>query len=135
MKLPSLTDDARFATHHDRGANMAGLDELITEWSELKTTEEILAELELAGVPAGRIYTAQDILQDVHFKERESVTWFQDKRLGNIPMCNVMPRLSRTPGSIRTSAPDLGEDTENVLREILSYEERHIQALRSEGTI
>lgn len=135
MSMPFLIDDPRFKTHSDRGTNMDELDELIAQWSQERTTDDALLELERGGVPAGRIYRAEDILADAHFMARESITWFDDKHLGRIPMQNVNPKLSRTPGSISRSAPDLGEDTDNILQELLGYTAERVHRLRGDGVI
>jgi crotonobetainyl-CoA:carnitine CoA-transferase CaiB-like acyl-CoA transferase len=135
MGKPELADDPRFSTHGPRGDHMEEIDAIVSEWSQTQESGVLLDMLEQAGVPAGNINKASDILKDPHVAERGSIAWAEAPGIGTVPMPNVTPRLSRTPGSIRTTGPKLGEHTESVLRDLLGYDPEHVHKLNQHGHI
>jgi formyl-CoA transferase len=87
-----------------------------------------------ARVPAGKVYTAKDIHEDPHYRAREMILR-QDTRDGwSLDVPGVVPKLSGTPGTLRSPAPRLGEDTDAVLRE-LGLGEAAIAALRAKAIV
>lgn len=135
MDRPELADDPRYSSHTGRGTNQAELDELISRWTSRRDADDLLKLLEDAGVPAGRIYRAQDMIADPHFAAREAIVTVQHKLLGDFPVQNVAPKLSATPGSIRWLGPELGEHTDEVLRDVLAKSGSDIAAMRASGAI
>jgi len=115
MGQAELAADERFKTHSARGEHMDELDALIGQWTVTVDSDQLLAVLERAGVPAGKINTAQTILQDAHFAAREMVIRRTTADGWTVPMAGVVPRFSRTPGSVRSVGPALGEHTDEVL--------------------
>ena len=112
---PELAADPRYATHEARGRRQAELDSLIEAWTREHTVAEVEAAMVEAGVPAGRIYRAPEMLADPHFKARESLVEVDHPRWGRLPMQNAFPKLSRTPGSVRRTAPQsVGQDNAEV---------------------
>lgn len=132
---PDLATDPRFSDHGARGSHMAELDAIISNWTGKHSARRIIELLTQAGVPAGAINRAPEILSDNHIKERGSVAWIEDVSLGNVPMPNVVPRLSRTPGKIRWTGPALGQHTDEVLHGLLGYDHERIETLRLAGEI
>ena len=94
------------------------LDEIIGEFVARRTQAENVAFFEQAEVTIGPIYDIRQILEDPHFIARELVADYPDPDMGSFPMHHVVPRLSETPGSIRTPAPRLGEHNRQILGEI-----------------
>lgn len=135
MGRPDLAADERYATHGARGTHSAELDDVIAAWSRSKPTEELLALMHENGIPAGLIYTAEDMLVDPHFRARETIVRILDERVGEIPMQNVAPRLSGTPGTVRKGPPELGEANAQVLGELLGLSPDEQAGLRSAGVI
>jgi formyl-CoA transferase len=135
MGRPELADDVRYATHSARGQHQEELDELIAAWSAGHDADELLASLEEAGVPAGRIYRAKDMLADPHFAARNTIVRVPHPQFGELPMHNVAPRLSATPGSVQHAGPELGEHTEQVLGGLLGIERDEIERLRAAGHV
>jgi formyl-CoA transferase len=129
MGEPELADDPRYVSHGARGLNQVELDEHIAAWSGGIEADPLLALLDAAGVPAGRIYRAEDMLRDPHMLERQSVVTVPDATFGELAMQNVAPRLSRTPGSVRWTGPALGQHTHEVLHELLGWSDEEIAAL------
>jgi crotonobetainyl-CoA:carnitine CoA-transferase CaiB-like acyl-CoA transferase len=118
MGHPELATSPEYATHRARGTNQQRLDDLVAAWTAGYTADDLLARLEEHAVPAGRIYTARDMLADPHFAARESIVAVPDPDLDAIPMQAVTPRLSGTPGSIRWPGPPLGAHDEQVRAEL-----------------
>jgi formyl-CoA transferase len=118
MGQPELAIDARFHGHQDRGAHAVELDELISKWSATMDATSLLEILAQHGVPSGRIFTAFDALADAHYAARGMVQRLTNADGIAIPMTGVVPRFSRTPGSLRSPGPPLGAHTEEVIAEI-----------------
>lgn len=135
MGRPELATDPRFATHVARGENMAALDELVGAWTATAPCEAVLATLDEHGVPAGRIFTAADMLADPHYLAREMVRRVTSTQGWEVPMAGVVPRFTATPGTIRFPGPRLGAHTEEVLAEVVGLDADAIEALRAEGAI
>ena len=135
MQREDMATDPRFATHVARGERQSELDEMIAAWSGLHTAEALEQMLENAGVPAGRIYRAPEILADPHVQARQAIIRVLHDEYGELAMQNVVPRLSDTPGQVRHAAPALGSDTSQVLREILNLDDMAQQGLRARKVI
>jgi formyl-CoA transferase len=134
MGRPGLATNPAFATHSSRGRNMAELDDLISDWTATLLADNLLEKLELGGVPAGRIFSAADMLRDPHFAARESIIRMMVPGLGEVPMQNVFPRLSETPGAVRWSGPELGAHNEEIYQS-LGLDQCAIAKLRKEKVI
>ena len=129
-----LGSDPALADNAGRVLRVAEIDAAIGNWTAQHTVDEVLATLDAASVPAGRIYTIADIAADPHYRARgmlHSITLDDGSQLA-VP--GIVPRLSRTPGAHRRNAPALGQDTDAVLREVgLSADQIH--TLRQRGII
>lgn len=135
MDRPELATDVRYATHLGRGENQAELDGLIAEWTIDYTSDELHALLEEHGVPNTEMYRAPEMLADEHFAARDSIKWIDSHDFGEIPMQNVVPKLSDTPGEVRWSGPTLGQHNLEVLRDILHLDDDAIDQLVAEGIV
>ena len=129
-----LGDDAALADNAGRVARVAELDRAIEAWTLTRSVPDVLATLADAGVPAGRVYTAKDIVEDPHFRARNMILKQQTRNGHEIEVPGVVPKLMGTPGSIRSSAPNLGDDTDAVLRE-LDFTDADIAALRERKVV
>jgi len=127
-----MIEDARFRTNSARVKNRTLVDEAIGRWFASRTREAALDEMRRAGVTVGPVYNIDDAVEDKHFREREILVEVADPELGTIPMHNIVPRLSATPGVWRRAAPKLGEHTDAILAEV-GYDPEAIAALRREG--
>jgi succinyl-CoA--D-citramalate CoA-transferase len=135
MGQPELADNARFATHSARGEHQPELDDLIAAWTITLDADTIQRLLDEHGVPAGRIYTAKEMLSDPHFQARQAIVGVQDPRIGEIKMQNVFPRLSDTPGGIDWTGPELGQHNAEILSGMLGLSEREFAELQEQNVI
>jgi formyl-CoA transferase len=137
MGRPELIEDPRYDSHTARGANQTELDDLIADWTRTLTVEELEALMLKHGVPAGRIYKPADMLADPHFAAREALIQFKDHpRFPGLAMQNVFPKLSATPGGVRSIAPQsVGEHNIAVLSGRLGMDTDEITRLQTAGVI
>lgn len=135
MGQADLASDPRYATHSSRGANQAQLDSIISEWTRTIPAERLEALMDEFGIPSGKIYRAPEMLADPHFQAREAIVTTEHPRFGSLRMQNVAPKLSLTPGAVRSPAPELGQHTKDVYRELLGYSDAKLAQLQSAGTI
>lgn len=122
------------ANNAGRNLRVAELDAAIGVWTKTRTIDDVLRTLHVARVPAGRVYTAKDIHEDPHYRARDMIL-NQTTRDGDcIEVPGIVPKLSATPGTIRSSAPHLGDDTDSVLQQMgLSLAD--IGTLREKGIV
>jgi crotonobetainyl-CoA:carnitine CoA-transferase CaiB-like acyl-CoA transferase len=130
-----LIDNPRYRTNADRVVNAAELDAIIGEFVAQRTQEENVRFFEQAEVTIGPIYDITQILEDPHFVEREVIADYPDAEMGDFPMHHVVPRLSGTPGSIRTPAPQLGEHNRELLHEVGVDDARYAKLLADGAVI
>jgi len=107
--------DPRFRTNADRVKNIDEADRPVAEFIKARTLDENLAIFEKAEVTAAPVYDIAQFIADPHVQAREIVTQLPDDEMGSVPMHAVVPRLSGTPGEIRTAAPALGEHNGSIL--------------------
>ena len=110
-----LATDPALVGNPGRVTRVDEIDVAIGAWTQARTVEQVLAVLNAASVPVGRIYTAADIASDPHFQAREMILPVTTKDGLTVQVPGIVPKLSRTPGAITRGAPTLGEDTEAVL--------------------
>ncbi len=136
MGQPELATDERYATHVARGRNQAELDERIATWTRGFTIDALEALMTEYSVPAGRIYRAPDMLEDPHFAARDALIEVDHPRWGPLKMQNSFPKLSETPGSIRSIAPQsVGADNAEIYGEMLGIDAAELAALAGRSVI
>ena len=125
---PDLADNA------GRVARVTEIDAAIGAWTDGKTVQQVMDALAAARVPAGKVYTARDIAEDPHYRARDMILRQATRDGDTMEVPGIVPKLSATPGTVRASAPHVGDDTDSVLREMgLSSEQ--IAALRDKEII
>ena len=125
---PDLADNA------GRVARVTEIDAAIGAWTHGKTVQQVMDALAAARVPAGKVYTARDIAEDPHYRARDMILRQTTRDGDTVEVPGIVPKLSATPGTVRASAPHVGDDTDSVLREMgLSSEQ--IAALRDKEII
>ena len=122
------------AVNAGRVARVEELDAAIEAWTSTRSIAGVLAAMEQARVPVGRVYTAKDIAEDPHYRARGMILEQTTREGYTLEVPGIVPKLSATPGSVRAAAPRLGEDTDAVLRELGMSAEK-LAALRDQGVI
>ncbi len=110
-----MIDDPRFRTNTDRVKNIDEAERPLAEFIKARTLAEALAVFEAAEVTAAPVYDISQFIADPHVRARQIVTDLPDDEMGTVPMHAVVPRLSGTPGEIRTPAPALGQHNHEIL--------------------
>ncbi len=132
MDMPELKDDPKYFTHTARGENQIELDEIINDWASSRTMAEIDAVMVAHAVPVGKVYRAQDMLDDPQYVARQSLIDVDSEQFGSVKMQNIFPKMSKTQGEVRWCGPEtLGSHTEEVLTELLDLTPEQIAKLRS----
>ncbi|MBU9382305.1 CaiB/BaiF CoA transferase family protein [Burkholderia gladioli] len=134
IERADLADDPALAHNDGRVPRTREIDEAIAAWLAPRTIEAALAVLNAADVPAGRIYSVADMFSDPQFVARQMIQRFRLPDGQEIPLPNITPKLSDTPGETRWLGPALGEHTDEVLCG-LGYEAAAIAALRERRVI
>jgi len=121
---PDLAADPQLAHNAGRVARVGEIDAAIGGWTASRAVAEVLAALDLAQVPGGRIYTVADIAADPHYRARGMLQEVTIEDGSTLTVPGIVPKLSRTPGGHRRNAPKLGQDTEEVLGELAAKPRR-----------
>jgi formyl-CoA transferase len=129
-----LGEDPALARNDGRAAQMERIDAAIAAWTSKHSQEDVLRAMEKAEVPAGRIYTAADIAADPHYAARGMIQEIVAGDGEPLKVPGIVPKLSATPGAIRSPAPKLGEHTDPVLTS-LGYSRDEIERLRQTKVI
>ncbi|HEY8509506.1 MAG TPA: CaiB/BaiF CoA-transferase family protein, partial [Steroidobacteraceae bacterium] len=135
MGQPGLATDPKYATHVARGEHQAELDALISAWTSTLSRDEVLRLLETHGVPSGLIYRAPEMLADPHFAAREAIVTVPHPDFGELKMQNVVPKLSESPGKIRSPSPRMGEHNDEIYRGLLGLTPERIAQLKAAKVI
>lgn len=126
-----LRDDPGLARNDGRAARMEEIDTAIAAWTVEHTQEAVLAAMEQAEVPAGQIFSAADIAADPHYAARGMIEQIVAGDGEPLKVPGIVPKLSATPGAIRSAAPKLGEHTDEILG-ALGYSAAEIAELRKD---
>jgi formyl-CoA transferase len=129
---PDLANDPALENNDGRVARVAELDQAIGAWAQTMMTDQALQLLDSVAVPAGKIYTVADIAKDPHYKARGNIQNIQMRDGTKLDVPSVIPKLSRTPGSIKTLAPEIGENTDEILHSI-GLTEAQVASLKERG--
>ncbi len=133
MHRPDLAEP--YASHAARAAGQSALDAEVAAWTATLPATEVLARLERHSIPAGLINTAPDLAVDDHLAARDMILRLAAGFADRVPMAGVVPKLTRTPGSVRHVGPELGADTDAVLGGLLELSSARLAALRADGVI
>jgi len=132
---PDLIDDPRSADGSSRAANAEFLQPILEEWMADKTRAEVVDALNAAGMPAGPVYSAEEVFADDHFRVRGMLAEVDDPEVGSFTFARSVPHLSAAPEIPLNAAPALGAHTREVLEELLGYDSVEVDRLVSEGVV
>lgn len=118
IESPELSTDPRFSSPSARILHADEVDVLVATWVAEHTLDEVLERFREANAPIAPVYDVSQIMEDEHYRFRQSVVSIPDEDLGEVWMQNVLPRLSLTPGRIRHPGRlHIGHDQEQVVGE------------------
>ena len=129
-----LGTEPALARNPGRVQHMARIDAAISAWTMTRSLEECLEVLAQSGVPAGKVYTVKDIVEDEHYAARDMLPTVTLNDGSTLKVSGVVPKLSATPGRVAGGGPDLGQHTESVLAS-LGIDAAAMQLLREKGVI
>jgi len=132
VHIPDLATDARFATIGERRKNQQLMWTLITKFAEQYTKRELMAILNPLDVPCGPIMSTADLANDDHVRGRDMWVELDHPQRGKWWNVGMPIKLSASPAEIRRS-PTLGEHTDEILQEVLGYDEAKVGALKAAG--
>jgi crotonobetainyl-CoA:carnitine CoA-transferase CaiB-like acyl-CoA transferase len=130
-----LLADPRYADNPSRMQHIEELNAIVAQWIGERTLAEIVARLSEAGVSVAPIYSNRQVLEDPHFRARNSIVRAKDEDFGSVSVPGVVPRLSATPGEVRTSGPAPGAHNAEVYGGWLGLSEAERERLRAAGVI
>jgi formyl-CoA transferase len=129
-----LKIDEALNNNTGRVIRVGEIDAAIETWTKTLSCKQVLDALENAQVPSGRIYSVADIANDPHYQARGMIQTMTMDDGSQLSVPGIIPKLSRTPGSQRTNAPSLGQDTDTILK-TLGISDEQIAAMRSKGIV
>ena len=136
MGKPELGEDPRYATHRERGDREQELYAMIDEWAAKFTAAELDAMLAEANVVSAGVYSAQDMYEDPHFRERELIVDLEDPEIGTMPIPGITPKLSETPGAIRWGGTwEVGADNEEIWCGLVGLSQGELGELQQAGIV
>jgi crotonobetainyl-CoA:carnitine CoA-transferase CaiB-like acyl-CoA transferase len=135
MGMAELADDPRYALSSERIQRADELEELLAKWVGEHDFKDIEPRFVEANVPFGGIYTAADIADDPHYAARENIVNVADDELGQVPMPGVIPKLSATPGRIKSAGPSLGKHNDEIYGELLGKSAAQMADLKAQKII
>lgn len=135
MGQPELAEDERYISHMARGDHQLELDDIVADWTRTMSTDQVLDAMEEHGVPAGRIFSAPDMLEDPHYKAREAIVDVDHPVYENLKMQNVFPKMGDTPGEIRWAGPELGQHNKEVYEGQLGMTAAELTDLTERGIV
>jgi crotonobetainyl-CoA:carnitine CoA-transferase CaiB-like acyl-CoA transferase len=135
MGRDDLGSDPRLAQNDGRSLYVDEIDDAISAWTRRHTAQEAIGLLETAEVPAGPIYSAAEMLEDPHYRERGVYQEVELPSRESVKLPTIAPRLSGTPGGLRWIGAPLGAHNEEVYRQWLGLPAAELARLKSEGVI
>lgn len=130
-----LMNDPRFATSELRRRNRECMDSLAQGWLADKTREEAVKRLVEAGIPAGPVNTITEAIVDPQINARKMVVDLEHPGIGKVPVSGIVIKLSKTPGSIETPVPSIGQHNEEIYCSSLGYSKGKLTELKEQGVI
>ena len=129
-----LANDPGLVSNAGRVPRTEELDQAISKWTSRHDLEQVLAVLNAAEVPASKIYSIADIVNDVHYQARQMIQQFKLKDGQTLRLPGIVPKLSETPGETEWLGPELGEHTAEVLS-VLGIDSEQQKVLKQQGII
>jgi benzylsuccinate CoA-transferase BbsF subunit len=133
MGKPQLGDDPRFCSLEDRKSNEEKLDNIVADWTKQRTAREVMEVLQREGIAAGVVQNPADLFEDPQLKHRQHFRLLNHPEIGDHSYEMPAFRLSATPPTLETAAPNLGQHNEYVCKEFLGISDDEFVQLLNEG--
>jgi crotonobetainyl-CoA:carnitine CoA-transferase CaiB-like acyl-CoA transferase len=135
MNEPHMAEPDRWGTLANRERDREEVDRRVGEWTARHDRDDLMRICEEAQVPCGPLYSIDEIFEDPQYQHRGNILKMQDDRVGELPIPNLVPRLSDTPGSVKWLGPRLGEHNDEVFKGLLGLTDSEIERLGQAGVI
>jgi crotonobetainyl-CoA:carnitine CoA-transferase CaiB-like acyl-CoA transferase len=135
MDREDMLSDEKFYTNSKRLENNEETNGIVADWIRTMNRDELLERLDQYGVPVSPILSIKDIFEHPQYRARENIVKVNHPRLGEIKMPGIVPKFEKTPGSIRSIAPDLGEHNFEILRDMVGLSDSEIEELQKNNII
>ena len=135
MSVPEFGGDGKWGTITQREAERAVVDDFVGAWTSTLTREQVLSTCESFQVPCGSVYSIDEIFVDPQYAARENIKYMKDAFGQEHAIPNLVPRLTDTPGEVRSLGPALGQHNDEVFRERLGLSAERIAELVNKGVI
>lgn len=127
--LENLLADPSFSTNSARMERVPEVERLVADWTMQRSSEDVIASMDEAGVPCARVASISEIFQNEQLRSRDQIIEITNPGYGNLTMAGIPVRLSDTPGTLRHAPPTVGQHTAEVLRDWLGYDEQNVSSL------
>lgn len=135
MGREALADDPRYATVPARDRRRAEINAMVADWVGQHRADQVLQACEAASVPCSPLYNVADIFAEPQYRARDAIVNVDDARAGSLKVPGIVPKLSRTPGQVRSLGPALGEHNQAIYGDWLGLSAQTLQELAREGVI
>jgi succinyl-CoA:(S)-malate CoA-transferase subunit B len=135
MGEPHMAEPENWGTLAHRERDREQVDQRVGEWTARYDRADLLRMCEEAQVPCGPIYSIDEIFEDPQYAARGNILKMQDDRVGELPIPNLVPRLSDTPGEVRSLGPSLGQHNDEVFKGLLGMSDAELRTLSAAGVI
>lgn len=135
MQRDDLAENEAFKSNDGRAKQMEYIDEQITQWTMTKNIDEVLETLDRFQIPSGAIYNVKDMFCDAHFKARDMIETVEVEGVGELKVPGIIPKFSKTPGSIKWSGRKLGANNKEIYKDLLGISEETLRDMETRGII
>ncbi len=135
MGEPHMAEPQNWGPLANRERDRAKVDQHVGEWTARYDRADLLRMCEESQVPCGPVYSIDEIFEDPQYQARGNILKMQDERVGELPIPNLVPRLSDTPGKVNWLGPRLGEHNDEVFKGLLGMSGDELGRLAAEGVI
>lgn len=135
MGREDLAENPKFVDNASRVKHSDEINAIVAEWIAQRTRREVEEAFDTHAVAYAVVYDMEDVFTDHQFLARETLVRVADDELGEAVVCNVVPKFSETPGSVKHLGPRLGQHNDEIYRGELGYSEERLNQLRAAGVI
>lgn len=135
MGCPEVAGDGKYGTIDKREVKREDIDNMVARWTSQHSREELLALCEEGQVPCGPVYAIDEIFEDPQYRARKNILRVENEHSGSLAIANVVPRLTVTPGKVRSVGCELGEHNKEIYGDLLGLSEERMKELSENGVI